>query len=333
MRFLTGTARAFRGLITGVVALVGAATLLGLLDRYVWVLEPADLFRVQYVVVLVAAALAGLVLRRLRLATLAAALAAINVAVIGIPFVGPATASARGAKPALRLVVANVEAGNTRFASIERLVEETKPDLFGVVELTPEMNEHLRRSLPEYSAHELSVRSDAYGIGVFSRVPLLSARIVRLPADSGPPSVVVRVRAAGKVVTFVVTHVHTPFAGSIHVRQLRALAAARSTWGERVAICGDFNTPPWSGPLREFASDASLRDLYGDRGWRAYSWPTWNWALRVPIDNCFVSNDVFVTDHHNGPAIGSDHFPLVIDLAVSRDRSTRNTRSAPTITR
>jgi len=153
------------------------------------------------------------------------------------------------------------------------------------------------------------------------------------PADSGPPSVVVRVRAASKVVTFVVTHVHTPFAGSIHVRQLRALAAARSTWGERVAICGDFNTPPWSGPLREFASDASLRDLYGDRGWRAYSWPTWNWALRVPIDNCFVSNDVFVTDHHNGPATGSDHFPLVIDLAVSRDRSTRNTRSAPTITR
>jgi endonuclease/exonuclease/phosphatase (EEP) superfamily protein YafD len=38
--------------------------------------------------------------------------------------------------------------------------------------------------------------------------------------------------------------------------------------------------------------------------------------LRVPIDNCFVSNDVAVTGHHDGPNVGSDHRPLVVDVSV-----------------
>jgi endonuclease/exonuclease/phosphatase (EEP) superfamily protein YafD len=144
---------------------------------------------------------------------------------------------------------------------------------------------------------------------------LLSAKVVRFPAD-GPPTVVARLRVAGKPVTVVVTHVHTPFAGSIHVRQLDALAAARSQFGERAVVCGDFNTPPWSGPLRDFASDTRLHDLYGSDAWSAYSWPTWGYVLRVPIDNCFVSNGVVVTGHHDGPNVGSDHRPLVVDLSV-----------------
>jgi endonuclease/exonuclease/phosphatase (EEP) superfamily protein YafD len=47
-----------------------------------------------------------------------------------------------------------------------------------------------------------------------------------------------------------------------------------------------------------------------------YSWPTWGYVLRVPIDNCFVSNDVAVTGHHDGPNVGSDHRPLVVDISV-----------------
>jgi endonuclease/exonuclease/phosphatase (EEP) superfamily protein YafD len=141
---------------------------------------------------------------------------------------------------------------------------------------------------------------------------------VHFPSD-GPASVVARLRVSGKTVTVVVTHVHTPFAGSIHVRQLEALAAAaRSRLGKRVAVCGDFNTPPWTGPLRHFAEAARLRDLYGSRAWAGYSWPTWGSFLRLPLDNCFVGNGVAVTDHHDGPNVGSDHRPLVVDVAVAK---------------
>jgi endonuclease/exonuclease/phosphatase (EEP) superfamily protein YafD len=187
-----------------------------------------------------------------------------------------------------------------------------------VTELTPAMARHLGNELPGYRTSVVDPREDAYGIGVYSRLPLLSAKIVHFPSD-GPASVVARLRVYGKTVTVVVTHVHTPFAGSIHVRQLEALAAAaRSRLGKRVAVCGDFNTPPWTGPLRHFAEAARLRDLYGSRAWAGYSWPTWGSFLRVPLDNCFVGNGVAVTDHHDGPNVGSDHRPLVVDVAVAK---------------
>jgi endonuclease/exonuclease/phosphatase (EEP) superfamily protein YafD len=310
---LKAALRALRLFVMVVVAVVGSATLLGLLDRVWWVVEVADVFRLQYLVVLIAAALAGLLLRRPRLAALAAVLAAVNVAVLRTP-AAPNTAGAAGA-PTLRLLVANVEVGNTDYAAVGRLVAQTHPDLFGVIELTPVMARHLEEELAGYPTHVLAPRHDAYGIGVYSRRPLLSAKVARFPSD-GPPTVVTRLRVGGKLVTVVVTHVRSLFAGSIHARQLDALAMARPQLGRHLVICGDLNTPPWSGPLRRFAGKAGLHDVYGSRAWRAYSWPTWASVLRIPLDDCFVSDGLDITAHHDGPDVGSDHRPLVVDIDV-----------------
>lgn len=306
-----------RRVVTAVVVLVGAATVIGLLDRVSWVFELADVFRLQYLAVLAAAVPVAAALRRFRLAGLAAALAALNLAVVAPSFAASATAAPAAGAGSLRLLVANVEVGNPRFEEIVRLVRRERPDLVGIVELTPALAERLTRELPGYRARMLAPQEGAYGIGVFSRVPLLSARIERFPEDGGPPTVVARVRVAGEPVTVVVTHVHTPFAGSIHTRQLEALAAARPRLGSRLAVCGDFNTPPWAGPFRRLADDARLSDLYGDDAWSGYSWPTWNPLLRVPLDNCLVGGGLGVRAHRHGADIGSDHFPLVVDLAVS----------------
>jgi len=305
------------GSLRVIVVLVGLATLVGLLDRVFWVFEIADVFRLQYLVVLVAAGLLAFAVRRPRLAVCAVALAAVNVVVLASPRAASISAASRAAPSGeLRLVVANVEVGNSDFSAVRALVAQTHPDLFGVTELTPVMARYLRNQLPEYQTRVLETHDDAYGIGLFSRQPLLSAKVVRFPA-SGPPTIVARVRVSRKTVTLVVTHVHTPFAGSIHVRHLDALAAAaRSQFGKRVVVCGDFNTPTWSGPLRDFAADARLRDLYGKRAWAAYSWPTWGYALRVPLDDCFVSKAIAVTGHRDGPSVGSDHRPLVVDIGV-----------------
>jgi endonuclease/exonuclease/phosphatase (EEP) superfamily protein YafD len=315
--FWLAAVRVVRWFVTGAIVLVGLATVVGLLDRVSWVFEIADVFRLQYLVVLVVTGLAALMVRRPRLALLAAVAAAVNLAVLGIPLTSSVTAAPGGARSGeLRLVVANVEVGNSDFAAVHRLVAKTHPDLFGVTELTPVMARHLRRELPAYRTRVLETRDDAYGVGVYSRLPLLSAKVVRFPAD-GPPTVLARVRVAGQPMSVVVTHVHTPFAGSVHIRHLDALAAAaRSQLGRRVIVCGDFNTPPWTGPLRDFAADARLSDLYGRSAWAAYSWPTWGYVLRVPLDNCFVSDGVAVTAHHDGPGVGSDHLPLVVDIAV-----------------
>ena len=61
-----------------------------------------------------------------------------------------------------------------------------------------------------------------------------------------------------------------------------------------------------------------LRDLYGRHAWRGYSWPTWSSLLRVPLDNCFLSDGLGVRAYRDGPNVGSDHRPLVVDLGVTK---------------
>ncbi len=310
-------AKGLRWMLVGVVALVGAASVAGLFGRFFWPLGLADIFRLQYVAVLVGATLGSSALRRFGVAGIAASLALLNIVTIGIPFAGPPVTDYSGpTRGSLRLLIANTETGDSNFEALERLIREEKPAVFGVVELTPALARQLERSFPAYRDSRVVAQEGAYGIGVFSRLPLLSTRVERFPSGSGPPSIVARLRVGREPVTVVVTHVHTPFAGSIHVRQLAALAGARSRFDERLAICGDFNTPPWAGPFRELAEDARLTEIYGDDAWSGYSWPTWNPLLRIPLDNCLIGGNLAVTDHRKGADIGSDHYPLVVDLAI-----------------
>jgi endonuclease/exonuclease/phosphatase (EEP) superfamily protein YafD len=122
----------------------------------------------------------------------------------------------------------------------------------------------------------------------------------------------------GNPIELVLTHVHTPFAGAIHDRHFEALASVRPRLADRLAVCGDFNTVPWSESLRNFSSDADLRAIHGRFGLPG-TWPAGALLLRVPIDNCLLSDGVAVADSRVGPDIGSDHLPLIVDLALPQD--------------
>lgn len=64
-------------------------------------------------------------------------------------------------------------------------------------------------------------------MGLLSVSRPTSVKVERFPA-SGPIAVISRFSIAGQKLTFVLVHmhVHTSFAGSIHERELDALAAA-----------------------------------------------------------------------------------------------------------
>jgi endonuclease/exonuclease/phosphatase (EEP) superfamily protein YafD len=296
------------------VALVGGVTLLGLLDRWIPYLEGATVFRLQYAVLLAAAAAAALLVRRYPLAVAAALLAAVNL--FAVSQVATASEAAPDGSRPLRILIVNVHHENEEYDRLAALVREADPDIVGVIELTPAWVGSLEPALGGYTGRVLAPEQGAYGIGLYSRLPLAEARIERFPAD-GPPSVVATVAAGGRPVDVVVTHVHTPFAGRIHDRHLDALADERARLGERLAVCGDFNTVPWSQPLRDLASRAGLESIHGRFGLEG-TWPAYAPAIRVPIDNCLVSPSLAVVERRVGPDIGSDHLPLIVDLAPAR---------------
>lgn len=299
--------------LAGLIGLGGAATLVAFLDRISWVFEPLAFFRLQYAVLLAAASALALALRRFRLAALALALLAANLAVIaplrGSPVVPPA------GPDRVRLLVFNVNASNDRYDRLIAYARRVRPDLIGLTELTPAWARQLAPALAGFAHRQLAARADEYGLGLYSRRPLTHSRLARFPAN-GPQAIRADFSLGGRQVSVLLVHVHTPFAGQVHHRELEAIAAARAKLGRRLVVCGDFNTVPWASAFRRFASAAGLRDLY-DGSWPAYSWPTWSPLLRLPLDHCLTSRGLTVIARRFGPNLGSDHFPLVVDLAAA----------------
>jgi endonuclease/exonuclease/phosphatase (EEP) superfamily protein YafD len=301
--------------VRAVVWFLGALTLLALLDRFTAYLELLTFFRIQYAVLLLVAGVIALAVRLPRVALAALALAAVNLAVVAPTWFSPRAGEAAPGSGSLTLLMLNLEDGNPSHADVARLIDETNPDVVGLLELTPVWAGGLAPALDRFPHRRLSPESGAYGIGLYSKLAFRQATLERFPRD-GPVSVVARFDLGGDPFTLVLTHVHTPFAGDIHRRQFEALADAREGLGLRLAICGDLNSVPWSASFRHLASAGDLVDSH--RGhWLEGSWPSWGALLRVPIDNCLVSADVAVLERRYGEDVGSDHFPLIIRFGKS----------------
>jgi endonuclease/exonuclease/phosphatase (EEP) superfamily protein YafD len=307
--------------VLAVVWFLGALTLLALLDRLSAYLELLTFFRVQYAALLLAAGVIALLVRRRRVALVALALAAVNLAVVAPTWFSPRGAESATGSGSLSLLVLNLEDGNPRHADVARLIGETNPDVVGLLELTPVWAGGLAPALDRFPHRRVSPERGAYGIGLYSKLTFRQATLERFPRD-GPVSVVARFDIGGDSFTLVLTHVHTPFAGDIHRRQFEALADARDRLGQRLAICGDLNSVPWSSSFRHLAGAGDLTDSH--RGhWLEGSWPTWGMLIRVPIDNCLISPGVTVLERTYAEDVGSDHFPLLIRFGTYAPPETR----------
>ncbi len=90
----------------------------------------------------------------------------------------------------------------------------------------------------------------------------------------------------------------------------------------RMILAGDFNLTSWSFVLRRWERGAALERL--DRG--VLSWPAkLNLGRRaapvlplLPIDHVYAGPGWRTVSIESGPALGSDHLPLVVTLALSR---------------
>jgi endonuclease/exonuclease/phosphatase (EEP) superfamily protein YafD len=310
-----GAVSGIRRGLEALVVVLAVGTAAGFLDRVSWVFEPATLFRLQYAVLLVVFGVLLFALWKPRLAVAALALAGVNIAATSPWENGPLKDAYLGG-PTLRIVAFNVQAANHEYDRLAPLVARLRPDILGLIELTPAWARAADDASDRVRPRRFVAQRGAYGMGILSAAPPTAMRARRFPAD-GPTTLVARFRLDHLPVTFVLVHVHTPFAGSVHERELDALAAERPRLGSRLVVCGDFNTVSWSAQFEGFARSSGLTDVF--RGaWGAHSWPSWSPALGALIDHCLISKGLVVRDRRFGPSIGSDHRPLVLDLGIAR---------------
>ena len=218
------------------------------------------------------------------------------------------------ADPGLRLVWANM--GNDRdmrsFARLMALARSVQADMVIASEFPERLSEPeaLRESsgFPHILGRPAGARTN---IAVFSRTPVEAIGSVSERWNSG---FLLAVPGMAAPLTVAAVHTPTPLLPANMSRRdeiVRDIAGVLSAGAGAAVLVGDFNAVSWSPLLRSLARQGGRRASYGLRAsWRS-SWP----LLGLPIDQVFAFGAAQASARVGGD-IGSDHFPLLVDVAV-----------------
>jgi endonuclease/exonuclease/phosphatase (EEP) superfamily protein YafD len=274
-------------------------------------------FRVHYIVLALFLAAVALVCRAWASFDAAAIALWLNVGVLAAALGGPGPAPAPGAVP-LRILSLNVHTTSSHHGQVAQLIAALDPDVVALTEVDHRWLDALAPALAGYAGRVEHPRSDNFGIALYHRIPLARAEVVE--PGGGLPTIVAEL--ASPAVTVVVTHPIPPISSDNHARHARQLDAiatlVRARAGPRVVL-GDLNATPWSRAFQRLVRRSGLRDSLEDRR-PHHTYPTAAPWLGIPIDHALVSPDIAVVVRRVEREVGSDHWPLYLELAINPPR-------------
>ncbi len=293
--------------------------MLALLARLWWVFDLFSHFRLQYVVAAAVLCLVALVVRAWPAAVVLVVVAVVHGWAIRDLWLGGTDAGAAEGT-ALRLASANVLRSNPTPQAVVDWVRAADADLVMLVEAQTEDWREALAAIGELYPHRAPEGwSDGAPVVLFSRHPIVERRTVQ-PLPGRRPYLLAEVAVNGHSATVAGVHPASPSprdGSDSRRRNLELDYIARSLQGadQPVLVAGDFNTTPWSPHFRDLLDAADLRLAAAGHG-HIGTWPRSLWPARIPIDHILVKGPVAVADFTRGPAIGSDHFPIIADLVL-----------------
>ena len=227
----------------------------------------------------------------------------------------------------VRIVISNVCRDNRQFERWRSVVRAEHPDLIVAVEVDRTWDAQLEVLCREYPHCVRLPQPNTYGLALFSRWPLRTTKVRHLVEDDVPSLFASLDLPCGEPVRFVVLHPRPPrpdigqdsvFRDAELVRAGRVVRRFRTP----VIIVGDLNDVAWSRTTDLFQQIAHVRDPRVGRG----IFPTYHadhWFLRYPLDHVFHSRQFDLVELRRLPHVGSDHFPILIELALREDQRPR----------
>lgn len=218
----------------------------------------------------------------------------------------------------VRILLANVLMHNRESERLVRLVEAERPDLFLAVETDDWWDERLRplEDRMPHTCHE--PLPNTYGLHFFSRLEVRDV-LIRHLVEPDIPSVRADVRLpSGDWIEFIGVHPKPPDINQdVAERDAELVLVGREAHAtERpVIVAGDLNDVAWSHTTRLFQRISGLLDPRVGRG--LYStFPAHLPFLRWPLDHLFHDRRFTLVEIRRLPNIGSDHFPVLVELAL-----------------
>ena len=312
----------YTGLPTAAGTVACAVTMAGFFGEFFWLTDLFTHFRVQYLLGLTLFGLLLLPAGRRKTAGVFLLFAAVNlVLLLPLYFGGQSGTGTAQDGPGFRVMLLNVNRTDGDPQRVSRVVQEKTPDILVLEEISRQWLIDLAELSRSFPYTVVRPREDNFGIGLFSRFPLVEHSVVS-PGGTGLPTVLAVVRIEQRDVQLIATHPMPPLGPELsrlrNDQLYRLPQYARSPdFSRPVLLLGDLNISPWSPHFNRLLQRTRLHDSMRGFGVQA-TWPSSNPFVRIPVDHVLHSEHFVVRNRRVGPDAGSDHLPVIVDYAFSK---------------
>ena len=234
--------------------------------------------------------------------------------------IGPPTAVNESPGFRLRVVTANLRAGNCDRTSFRDWIGASQADIVFFSEFTPDWDHDLGECRDRFPHQIRYPRPGASGVALLSRHPLGEPDASGISSGEDHPWIDTTVTVGGIAVRVVGMHPRTPRRGERFTSrndQLRHAGAIAANEPGPLIVLGDLNCTPYS-PWFRVLTFGGLKDTAMGRSLEA----TWSdGVFWLPIDHILVSQHWRVISRDVAEdSMGSDHYPVTTELETVQTR-------------
>lgn len=256
--------------------------------------------------------LLAFVTREGRLIVAALVIATLVAAILGQGMQGGAASAPPDSHRFLRVVSFNLWGGNQRIDQVASFLLNSDADVLVLQEMRFDMLREALKARYPYSV-------GTWGLVIFSKFPVTAdGRIDRTDSTRWHRTIVhwARINVSGTEIGIAGVHLERPYYANAQMFDIAALSQFLRNQPTPMIVAGDFNMTPWS---------LKLQHLIAVTGLRRFSTFHPTWPMRIhgirsfpfaPIDNVLAARNFTAISFTVGPDLGSDHRPIVADIAL-----------------
>lgn len=193
-------------------------------------------------------------------------------------------------------------------------------DIMFLYEVSDRWEEQLER-LNKFYPHQQKTNFSSYrGMAIYSKMPLEEIIVEQLRGTK-TASIRFKTETLHKQLPVSFYAIHPPPPAKKRMANSRnmifknaALEISRSKEPHTIVV-GDFNSTRYSSKFKEMVDEAGLHNSWQGFGLKS-TWPTYLLGFGITIDHLLVSPNIYIQSKEKGPALGSDHYPVVTELLL-----------------
>lgn len=225
-------------------------------------------------------------------------------------------------KSQLSILLANVKMSNRKAQPLIKCIDQKKPDLVLAMEVNKWWDKELKVIEKEYPYSQHTINEVTYGMILYSKFPLEKVEVDYLNNEKVPSFDTTISLADGKKISFHAIHPVPPTYFEDLPDNAGQEATALQKLGNEIkdhkfptVVAGDLNDVVWSYVDELTETKNILYDVRVGRGFYN-SYNAQNPLMRWPLDHVFVTKEFSLIELERLPKIGSDHFPIFVELQL-----------------